>query len=68
MMPYEDAEFWNMELAEPEAEIPDQDDAPTLEEGDQYVGMEVFIPRRDVYQRETVAYIKRRSDGELIGH
>ena len=57
-----------MEPVELEAAITYQDDAPTLEEGDQYVGMEVFIPRRDVYQRETVAYRKPRSDGELIGH
>ena len=39
MMPYEDESFRNMEPVEPEEEMPDQDDAPTLEERDKFMGM-----------------------------
>ena len=65
-MLYEDVSFWSMDPVEPAAEIPDQDDAPTPEEGDEYVVMEVLLPRRYSYQRETVAHRKRSADSELI--
>ena len=33
-----------MKPAGPEAEIPDQYDEPTLEEGNEYIGVEVLLP------------------------
>ena len=44
----------------------EQDDAPTPEEGDKYIGMEVLIPRGYRYQCTIVAQMKQNFDGELI--
>ena len=67
MIPHEDAAFRYMELVELEAEIPDKDDAPTPEEGAEFVGVEVLLPRRNGYQRAAVTQRKQSDDGELIG-
>jgi len=52
---------------EPEASMPDQDDEPTPEEADEYLTMQVLLPRGDGYQRATVAHRKRDADGNPIG-
>ena len=66
MMPYKDEEVQNMDLAELKVEMPDQGEAPTLEEEDYFLVMEVLIPRGYVYQQVTVALGKQSADGKHI--
>ena len=56
MTPYEDVSFQEMKLAELEAEITDQDDAPNPEQGNKYIGTEVLVTRGYRYQSATVAH------------
>ena len=46
--------------------MPDQDDAPTLEEFDWYIGMQVLLPREDVYQCTTITHKNLITYGQLI--
>ena len=57
-----------MKLAEPEAEMLDQDVAPTPEEYNKYIGMGVLLPRRYGYQSSTLYHRNFNVDGELIGN
>ena len=59
--------FKSPEPVEPEASMPDQDDAPTPEETDEYINVQVLLPRGDGYQRAKIEKRKRTVEGELIG-
>ena len=65
-IPYEDVAFQENKLSEPKLSMTEQDDAPTPEEGDKYIGMEVLIPIGYRYQCTIVAQMKQNFDGELI--
>ena len=56
-----------MKPAQPAVAIPYQYNAPTPEEGNGYIGMEVLIPRRYGYQSATLVHIKCNVDVGLIG-
>ena len=47
MIPYEDKAFQEMKLEETDTEIAKQYDAPTPEEGGEYISMEFISPRRE---------------------
>ena len=46
--------------------MPYQYDVQTPEEYDEYIGMEVLLPRIDGYQHAKVVHIKWSISGELI--
>ena len=47
--------------------IPDQYYEPTPEQTDDFMNMNVLLPRREGYQRSTISRRKRNSSGETIG-
>ena len=47
--------------------MPDQDDEPTPEETDEFMNVQVLLPKGDGYQRAHIQHRKRNADGELIG-
>ena len=47
--------------------MPDQDDAPTTEEGDEYASMEVLLTRGYKYQNDVLLHRKQNVGGKLIG-
>ena len=72
LMPYEDRVDFTSAMSRPDPmdsdhDMPDQDDAPTPEETDEYKNVQVLLPRGDGYQRALVEQRKRGVDGELIG-
>ena len=52
---------------EPEAKVPEVDDAPTPEETDEYTNVQVLLPKEEGYQRARITSRKRNAEGELIG-
>jgi hypothetical protein len=52
---------------EPEAKVPEVDDAPTPEETDEYINVQVLLPKEEGYQRARITSRKRDAEGELIG-
>ena len=66
-MPYEDTALQEIKLAEPEAEILDQNDDPKPKEGYEYIDIEFILPRGDEYQGATLEQRKRNINEELIG-
>lgn len=72
IMPYEDrvdfpSALTPREPVEPESEMPDQEDAPTPEETDEFVNVQVLLPHGGEYQRAKIERRKRDAEGELIG-
>ena len=47
--------------------MPDQDDEPTPEQTDEFMNMNVLLPRGEGYQQSTICHRKRNSSGKTIG-
>ena len=69
LLPYEDVAAIQMgdHKVEPEAAMPDRDDEPTPEEMDEYVQMQVLLPRGEGCQRAVVTHRKRDAEGNMTG-